>query len=311
MEKEVIVLFLLGILLVSPLVLAQEQAQIYSGFDRFIGNARMFFSFGDKKVILALEIREKELNSAIVNIKNGDDEGTETNLEHAWKKLQFVQEKISLNVAEEIKISSKKIKDRINDEEGLSDNFELYILEEEKTGLKAEWIIEIQGKEGQTLTNEIVGGDEGRVIVEGESEGQTKVREIETRMNEINNEIKNWVVDNFVEEDKDDGLTWEVANKIIEEDKDDGLTREIKTYVVGDGTGRNDVVDDGSGGGMAFGTTADSGANTGPVTNQIDGGTSTNQIDSGTVLDDTDASDDPVVSSSGDDNTVVSNVDED
>ena len=34
-------MFLLGILLVSPLVLAQEQAQIYSGFDRFIDNVKM------------------------------------------------------------------------------------------------------------------------------------------------------------------------------------------------------------------------------------------------------------------------------
>ena len=268
MKKEVIVLILLGILLVSPLVLAQEQAQTYPGFDRFMDNIKMFFSSGDNKVRLALEIREKEVNSAIINDKNSEDKKTDKNLERAWKKLQFVQEKVSVDVAEEIKESSNKIKNKINNEENLSDNFEIYVLEEEKTGLKAEWIIEHDG-EGGTLTREVVtDGIEGRTI------------EIEKRMDEIDNEIKEWVVDSFDKTiDSDDGLTWEVANKIIKEDGDDGLTREIKTHIAGDGTDNNDIVDN----------TVDPGPQ-GIVGNQGDGGMAPGT--SGTSTDDDVSADD-------------------
>ncbi|MBU0760565.1 MAG: hypothetical protein KJ600_06480 [Nanoarchaeota archaeon] len=237
MKKEVVVLLLLGFLLFLPIVLAQEQTQIYSGFDRFVDNTKMFFSFGDKKARLALEVKEKEVYSAIENNHNGNEEAMSENLENAWKKLQTVQKKVSLNVAEEVKGSSSEIRNRIAEEENLPDDFEVYILEEEKTELTAELVMEVEGKEGQTLEREVE-------IVMGEDDGQNRVMEIETRMGEIDEEIKNWVVDKFDKTvETDDGLTWEVATKIVKEDKDDGLTREIKTYVAGDGT--DNVVDPG------------------------------------------------------------------
>ena len=137
MEKSAIVLLLIGMLFISPLVLAQEQAQIYSGFNRFTDNVKMFFSSGDKEVRLALEIREKEVNSAITNIQNqGEDEAIK-NLERAKEKLQVVQEKVSLNTSEEIKTSVNEIINKVNEEENLSDEFEDYLLEEEKTQLTA------------------------------------------------------------------------------------------------------------------------------------------------------------------------------
>ncbi len=233
MKKEGVILFLLGILLVLPLVLAQEQAQTYSGFERFADNFKMFFSFGDNKVMLALEIKEKEVYSAIENNGEGNEEDMSENLENAWKKLQVIQKKVSLNVAEQVKTSSSQIRERISQEENLSKDFELYSLEEEKTELTAEWVVEVEGKEGQTLKKETEG-------IVGE-EGKNKTIEIETRIGEIDEEIKHWVVDNVVEVEKDNGLTWEVATKIVKEDKDDGLTREIKTHVAGDGKKDNDV----------------------------------------------------------------------
>ena len=133
MKKEVVVLLLLGILLVSPLVLAQEQAQTYSGFNRFIDNVKLAFSGGDNKVRLALEIREKEVNSAINNVQNQGEDKAVKNLERAKEKLQIVQEKVSLDTSEEIKTSVDEIKDKISKEENLSDEFEDYLLEEEKT----------------------------------------------------------------------------------------------------------------------------------------------------------------------------------
>ncbi len=212
MKRGVIVLLLLGILLVSPLVLAQEQAQTYSGFNRFIDDVKMFFTFGDNKVMLALEIREKEVNSAMVNTENGDDKDAEKNLERARERLQFVQTGVSEDTAEDVKINVDETISKMGVEERLPKIFETYFLEEEKTGLTAELIIEVEGKEGQTLTREVV-RDEGsgqnkiRVVVEGETQGQiqeqTRTREIETRMNEIDDAIADIIVKSMVVENED------------------------------------------------------------------------------------------------------------
>ncbi len=137
MKKEGIVLLLLLILSVSPLILAQEQISSYSGFDRFIDNVKLFFSGGDNEVRLALEIREKEVSSAIVNFQNQGEDKAVQNLERAKEKLQIVQEKISLGISEEVKTNVGELIDKVNEEESLSDEFEDYLLEEEKTQLTA------------------------------------------------------------------------------------------------------------------------------------------------------------------------------
>jgi len=134
MKKGVMIVLLFGALLVLPLV----QAQTYSGLNRFTDDVKLAFSGGDNKVRLALEIREKEVDSAINNIQNqGEDEAIK-NLERARKKLQIVQEKVSLTTSEEIKTSVDEIIDKVNEEENLPDEFEDYLLEEEKTQLTAE-----------------------------------------------------------------------------------------------------------------------------------------------------------------------------
>ena len=234
MKKEMAGLFLLGILLISPCILAQEQSQTYSGFSQFIDNVRMFFTFGqDGKVALSLEIREKEVNSAIVNTKNENNKEAEKNLESAWEKLQFIQEKVSLKTADEVKESSSEVLGTINQEENLSESFEVYSLEEEKTGLTAEWVIEMNGKEGQNLSNEIVvNGSEGRTM------------EIENRIDIIDGEISNWVVEHTYAEGTgpggeagvvvEGGLATVVKTEVAR--GDNGLKPEVKTYVAGDGT---------------------------------------------------------------------------
>ncbi|MFH1787265.1 MAG: hypothetical protein ABH811_00515 [archaeon] len=137
MKKEVIVLVLLGILLVSPLVLAQEQSQTYLGFSRFVDSVKLTFSGGDSKVQLALEIREKEVNSAMINVQNQEKEKAIKNLENAKEKLQIVQEKVSLDTSEEVKSSTEEIVNKVNKDETLLEYFDEYILEEEKTQLTA------------------------------------------------------------------------------------------------------------------------------------------------------------------------------
>ncbi|MEK6833562.1 MAG: hypothetical protein AABY32_05960 [Nanoarchaeota archaeon] len=232
MKKGLIVLLLLGILLILPFV----QAQTYSGFEKFTDNVKLFFSFGDNKVRMALEIREKEVNSAMENFKNGNEEDSSKSLKKAWKRLQFIQEKVSFNTAQEVKESSNEIRENITQEENLSEEFDVYVLEEEKTELTAEWIIEVNGKEGQNLGNE--------VVVNG-SEGQDRINEIEIRIDEIDDEISNWVIENEIagDEGTGGGLTLEVKTEVAE--GDDGLKPEVKNYVAGDGTDKNEVVGDG------------------------------------------------------------------
>ena len=133
MKRGMLVVLLLGILLISPLV----SAQTYSGFNRFTDNLRMFFASGDNKVRLALEMRENEIGLAIENSQNQEERNAIQNLERAHKKLQLVQEKISLDVADEVEESVDEIIDMIEDEEDLSDNFDVYVLEEKKTQLMA------------------------------------------------------------------------------------------------------------------------------------------------------------------------------
>lgn len=251
MKKEVFVL-LLGILLISQFVSAQEQVQTYEGFNRFVDNVRMFFTFRQEgKVSLSLEIREKEVNSAIVNEKNENKEKAEKNLEMAWERLQFIQEKVSLETAEKVKESSSNVLNSINEEKNLSESFEVYSLEEEKTGLTAEWVIEVNGKEGQTMTNEVV---VNRTVE------QNRKMEIETRIDKIDNEISNWVVEHTYAEGTtaggeagvvvEGGLAKVVENEIAQ--GDNGLKPEVKTSVA-----KNEKVTNGDGG-YAEGTSGNS-----------------------------------------------------
>jgi len=192
MRKSVIALFLFGILLVSPVVLAQEQAQVYSGFDRFVDNVKLFFTPEQAKVELALKIREKEVNSALANIESNNVKEVNKNLENAMNKLLIVQEKVSLKSAGEVTDSVEKVVGKI-EESNLSEELNRYLLEEKKTQLVAELVVEVDGKEGQTLTREIVkNGIDGRKMVKieiAEENGQVRVMEIEEGIVQINNQI--------------------------------------------------------------------------------------------------------------------------
>ncbi len=137
MKYKNIVLIILFLFLVSPLALAHEQYQTYSGINRFTDNVKLFFLGGDSKVRLALEIREREVNSALENTKNGKVEDAVKNLERAQDKLKIIQEKVSLSTSKEVKESAEKIIEKINDD-NLLEEFNLYKLEEEKTEQIAE-----------------------------------------------------------------------------------------------------------------------------------------------------------------------------
>ncbi|MFH1066251.1 MAG: hypothetical protein V1734_07110 [Nanoarchaeota archaeon] len=131
MKKSIIFVIAVIALLAAPFALAET----YSGIERFSDNAKLAFSGGDSKVNLALEIREKEINSAIENINNDNEGKALKNIEKAEKKLVIVQEKVSLATAGNIKSSSEEIMDKI--EAADSEIFDEYLLEEEKTMLTA------------------------------------------------------------------------------------------------------------------------------------------------------------------------------
>jgi len=238
MKKEGIIgLFLLGILLTSPFILAQEQVQTYSNFDRFVDNVKLFFSFGDNKVILSLEIREKEVNSALENIQNGNTEKVNKNLENAFSKLLFIQEKVSPKIANEVEVSVDEIVGKI-DASNLSEELNRYVLEEKKTQLVAKLVVEVDGKEGQTLTREVVkNGTDGRnmvkIVVKGEN-GEEKIIEIEGELAQINNQIAEHVYaggKGVVVQGNSSGE----SSVVIE-----GNNNSVKTYTEGDGTLKNE-----------------------------------------------------------------------
>lgn len=219
MKRGITLVFLTIILLITPFAYAQE----YSTIERLTDNVKLLFSSGDRKIQLALEIREKEINSALEKIKNGED--STKNIERAQSKLQLIQEKVSVNTAEEVKASTNQILNQINQEEQL----QTYALEEKKTGLVADLVVEVNGKEGQTLTREVVkGNDTGKktvmITIMG-ADGQTKT--IESEIGKISNEIAERTISNVVVESGENS------------NGDDGLKPEIKTSVNGEGL-RND-----------------------------------------------------------------------
>jgi len=136
MKKGVIIAILLGILILLPLISAQTE----SNFNRFADNIKLFFYSGESKVNLALEIREKEINHALENFENNEE--ITKNIERARKKLLIVQERVSVDSANEVKTSTNNLMNKVENYKNISEEFENYILEE--------------GKEEQTLTREII-----------------------------------------------------------------------------------------------------------------------------------------------------------
>ncbi|MBI2047127.1 hypothetical protein HYT26_03120 [Candidatus Pacearchaeota archaeon] len=139
---ELTAVFFIALMVLSTFASAQAQAESYSGFSRFADNIRLVFASGDDKVKLALEIRNKELNSALENAKIGNAEQAIKNIESASDKLEIVQEQASPDVAEDVKISVDEIEARIMENQNLTPEFAAYLekhlTEEEKTRLSAE-----------------------------------------------------------------------------------------------------------------------------------------------------------------------------
>jgi hypothetical protein len=136
---SVLPIFLALILIVS---ISSVSAQTYSGFSKLTDNIKLFFSSGDGKVKLALEIREKELNSAIENAKSGNNKEVIKNLEDAKNKLKIVQERVSPNTAETVRSNVDEAKDMIKENKNIDSQttqyFESYLTEEEKTTLSVD-----------------------------------------------------------------------------------------------------------------------------------------------------------------------------
>jgi len=223
MKKEGIALILLSFLLCFPLVFAQEPIQEYSGLNRFVDNFKLFFSSGDNKVNLALEIREKEIDSALTKLEG---EEADKNLDRAREKLLIVQEKVSTKNAEKVRNNVNELKNKVDEYGNLSEEFEIYLLEEEKTQLAAKLVVEVDGKDGQTLKREVVkDGSTGqnivKIVVVGEN-GEEIITETQGQIGQIQNQIAERVV------------KIDMAGKINKAELENGV------YVAeGDGNGNN------------------------------------------------------------------------
>ena len=144
MKKGIGCFAFLAIVMLASLLISMPivSAQTYSGFSKFVDNIKLLFASGDGKVRLALEIREKEINSAIENAKAGDNEDAVKNLESAKNKLKIVQERTYPDVAGEVRSNVEEAENRINENKNINTEaakyFNEYLKEEEKTKLSAD-----------------------------------------------------------------------------------------------------------------------------------------------------------------------------
>ncbi len=139
MKKEVILaLFLVFTLLFSNLASAQS----YSFTARVVDDLRMAFADDEGKVEIALEVREKQVDSAIEEAKAGNIEEAIEFLEDAKEKLEVVQEKVLPDICDQVDESvdevTKKIIENKDIDPEFSEYLDGYLKEEEKTKLTAE-----------------------------------------------------------------------------------------------------------------------------------------------------------------------------
>jgi len=112
-KKEGIYIFSIVLIFLLFVKLPIVSAETYFNFDKVKDNIKLFFSFGDNKVQLALEIREKEVLSVIEYLQKGNLNDAIKNFDNAEKKLNVIQNGINLKNADKIKESSKRYKRKI------------------------------------------------------------------------------------------------------------------------------------------------------------------------------------------------------
>lgn len=121
------------------------KSSIYPFFDKVIDNIKLFFAKGDKEIVLALEIREKYINSAFENIEFKNTGEVIKNLNEAEEKLKFVQEQVSPETANEVVSNSLDVQEVIEKimagkevDAEFSSYLEKHLSEEQKTQLAAQ-----------------------------------------------------------------------------------------------------------------------------------------------------------------------------
>jgi hypothetical protein len=176
MKKSLIFVIAVIAILAAPFAFAET----YSGIERFSDNAQLLFKSGDAKVNLALNIREKEINSALENLNNDNEAKALKNIANAEKKLEIIQEKVSLETTEEIKESSEKLQDKIANEAADSEIFNEYLLEEEKTMLNA-----VLTEKTYAYCKELAKGDFALMLKEEECNPDTAIPGLEKELADL------------------------------------------------------------------------------------------------------------------------------
>ncbi|MBS3172432.1 hypothetical protein J4438_02545 [Candidatus Woesearchaeota archaeon] len=131
MKRGILPLIVILLLVSMPFV----SAQTYSTFNKFTDNIKLFFASGDNKVRLALEIREKEVNSAVSNLESGNEEKAENELNSASKKLEMVQNEASPDISDEVKTNIDELMAKLNENQEKYELLKKYLNDEEKTKL--------------------------------------------------------------------------------------------------------------------------------------------------------------------------------
>ena len=133
MEKRILLIVFLAVAALLLISMPIASAQTYSGFSKFTDSIKLFFAKGDNKAKLALDIREKEVNSAISNLEAGNAKNAEKNLNSASEKLKIVQTLASPDISADVRENINNVENKIKE-----NDYELldkYLTEEEKTKL--------------------------------------------------------------------------------------------------------------------------------------------------------------------------------
>ncbi|MFA5332936.1 MAG: hypothetical protein WC376_00380 [Candidatus Nanoarchaeia archaeon] len=113
------------------------EVQKYSFFDKFIDGFRLFFSSGEAKIDLLLEIREKEVNSAIASYAEGNLDEANKSLISATLNLEKLMGLTTLNNTEKISSSISNTVSQLS-ALNISKAFNDYVIDEQAAKASAQ-----------------------------------------------------------------------------------------------------------------------------------------------------------------------------
>ncbi len=139
--KQLTALFIVLVLFMNVVA-----AQPYPITGKVVDDLRMFFARGDKKAEIALEVREKDINSAIENIKAGNINEAIKELERAKERLELIQKTASPDVIDKVNLSVQEVIDKIMQSKDINPEFSAYLEKHLNEEQKTQFAVQLSDK---------------------------------------------------------------------------------------------------------------------------------------------------------------------